>query len=35
MAGKAARLPNGVQITDYISLGVVTKTFPAEKVRKL
>ena len=33
MARTAARLPNGARITDYISLGVVTKTFPAKRIR--
>ncbi len=33
MAGRAARLPDGLRITDHISLGVVAKTFPIEKVR--
>lgn len=35
MAGRAARLPDGMRITDQISLGVVAKTFPLEKVRKV
>lgn len=35
MAGRAARLPEGVRITDYISLGVLAKTFPIEKVREV
>jgi hypothetical protein len=30
-----ATLPAGSRITDYISLGVVTRFFPAEKVRKV
>ena len=33
MARTVATLPAGSRITDYISLGVVTKFFPAEKVR--
>jgi hypothetical protein len=32
MAGKAATFTAGNRITDYISLGVVAKTFPASKV---
>lgn len=33
MARTVASLPAGSRITDYISLGVLTKTFPLEKVR--
>ena len=33
MARTVASLPAGSRITDYVSLGVVTKTFPPEKVR--
>jgi hypothetical protein len=33
MARTAADLPPGTRITDYISLGVVTKTIPLEKVQ--
>ena len=33
MARTVARLPAGSRITDYISLGVVTRFFPAETVR--
>ena len=33
MARTVASLPAGSRITDYISLGVVAKTFPPEKVR--
>ena len=33
MARTVASLPAGSRITDYISLGVVAKTFPLEKVR--
>ena len=33
MARTAATLPAGSRITDYISLGVVTKTFPLEAIR--
>lgn len=35
MARTAAELPNGARITDYISLGVVTKTFGPDKIRKI
>ena len=33
MARTPATLPEGSRITDYISLGVITKTFPLERVR--
>ncbi len=33
MARTVATLPAGSRITDYISLGVVAKTFPVSKVR--
>jgi hypothetical protein len=33
MARTVAELPAGSRITDYISLGVLTKTFPLEKVK--
>jgi len=32
MARTLAELPKGSRITDYISLGVVAKTYPREKV---
>ena len=32
MARTLATLPEGSRITDYISLGVITKTFPLQKV---
>jgi MYXO-CTERM domain-containing protein len=32
MARTAASLPSGSRITDYISLGVLTKAFPLDKV---
>ena len=35
MARTVATLPAGSRITDYISLGVVARCFPAEKVRKV
>src|SRR6059058_5947208 len=33
MARTLAALPEGSRITDYISLGVITKTFPLKRVR--
>lgn len=33
MARTVAELPAGSRITDYVSLGVITKTFPIEKIR--
>ena len=33
MARTVAALPTGGRITDYISLGVITKTFPLSTVR--
>jgi Insertion element 4 transposase N-terminal len=33
MARTVATLPAGARITDYISLGVITKTFPLSTVR--
>jgi len=33
MARTAASLPVGSRITDYISLGVVARTFPPDQVR--
>jgi len=35
MARTVAELPKGARITDYISLGVISKTFPLWKVRKI
>jgi len=35
MARTIATLPSGTRITDYISLGVITKTFPMKKVRAI
>jgi hypothetical protein len=35
MARSADGLANGSRITDYVSLGVVAKAFPAEKVREV
>jgi hypothetical protein len=33
MARTTATLPEGSRITDYISLGVIAKTFPIDKIR--
>ena len=35
MARTPANLPEGSRITDYLSLGVITKTFPLERVRSV
>lgn len=35
MARKVAELPKGVRVTDYISLGVIAKTFPVGKVKEV
>ena len=35
MARTVAELPKGSRVTDYISLGVLAKTFPAEKVKSI
>jgi hypothetical protein len=35
MARTVASLPAGSRVTDYISLGVITKFFPVEKVREV
>ena len=35
MARTAANLPEGTRITDYISLGVVAKTFPVDTIRRI
>ena len=35
MARPIASLPAGSRITDYISLGVIAKFFPAEKVHEI
>ena len=35
MARTLANLPEGSRITDYVSLGVITKTFPLERVRSV
>jgi hypothetical protein len=33
MARTVAELPSGTRITDYISLGVITKTFPLDTIQ--
>ena len=35
MARTAAELPKGTRITDYISLGVITRTFPIEEIEQV
>ena len=35
MARTLATLPAGSRITDYISVGVITNLFPADKVREV
>ena len=35
MARSVAALPEGSRITDYISLGVITKIFPMSKIRSV
>ncbi|MBV6273013.1 transposase domain-containing protein, partial [Alcaligenaceae bacterium CGII-47] len=35
MARTQASLPEGIRITDHISLGVITKTFPMQRVRSV
>jgi hypothetical protein len=35
MARTLAILPEGSRITDYVSLGVITKTFPLKRGRRL
>ena len=35
MARKLAILPKGTRITDYISLGVITKTFPLNTIHRV
>src|SRR3990170_2706941 len=35
MARTAAGLPKGVRMTDYISLGVLTRAFGADKIRRI
>lgn len=35
MARKAAKLPQGARITDFVSLGVLTKAFPKDAIREV
>ncbi len=35
MARTLAELPAGSRVTDYISLGVIAKFFPAEKIHEV
>jgi len=35
MARTVAELPKGARITDYISLGVISKTFPRDKIKEV
>ncbi len=35
MARTIAELPKGARITDFISLGVISKTFPLEKIKEI
>jgi hypothetical protein len=35
MARTLATLPEGSRITDYVSLGVIAKTFPLQRVRSV
>jgi len=35
MSRSAARLSSGSRVSDYVSLGVVAKTFPAERIRQI
>jgi hypothetical protein len=35
MAGAAAGLPVGVRLSDYISLGVIARTFPIQAVQRV
>lgn len=35
MARTVAELPKGTRITDYVSLGVIAKTFPVDKVKAI
>jgi len=35
MARTVAELPKGARITDFISLGVISKTFPLDKIKKI
>jgi len=35
MAGVPAGLPAGVRVSDHISLGVIAKTFPPDRVQQV
>src|SRR5919202_2742611 len=35
MAGAPAGLPAGIRVSDHVSLGVITRTFPIEEVRRV
>ena len=35
MAGASAGLPAGVRLSDHISLGVIARAFPPDKVRRV
>ena len=35
MARTIAELPQGARITDFISLGVISTTFPMEKIQEI
>jgi len=35
MARTTGELPKGTRITDFVSLGVIAKTFPVNKVNKI
>ena len=35
MAGVPAGLPAGIRISDHISLGVIARAFPPERVRQI
>ncbi len=35
MAGVPAGLPAGVRVSDHISLGVIAKTFPPDRVQQI
>jgi hypothetical protein len=35
MAGAPAGLPAGIRLSDHISLGVIARTFPPERVRQI
>ena len=35
MAGKLAALPQGTRITDYVSLEVITKILPLERIHRV